>query len=659
MIRNLPLLLVHGVGHHKPGALEAIVSDALGEAGVEHVVPSEFNWDGLFRRSRRSRRSLDAADMTALGHAFWAASWIGVADAGAAPWKLRAIRAGSSILTAVVALCILAAIWWLAAYGASRFATPVPPIRVGLPWSAYWFPPIPPDLLGRTLPAASIVLGVLSRAILPLAGALAAFTWMATSLPLLSALRMSVFQLLWFPTYVLGTLPAMLIALAATAFGVAFISTGANLKFMMQLPDGTTWVIGPGWREVGSGILVALALAAIAAGASWVVWRALKPIIDVVRYIGDGQLRDDVHAQFLSKVDDLAATSSRIVVAAHSLGTVITADSLASHPGTWTRFESIDLVTAGSPLHRLLARFFPSAYPPVRDLADHIVRAYPSLRWANVYRPTDYVGGYLPSPRIANRCLFRSAWRTHGNYWGDRHAIGWLTGQMRLARTDAPGHGPAFEPPPRLAVEERLRTPHVPRRAVTWLLRPIGLLGCAGIVWSQFYWTPRVEQANLAEWQRRTRTEGRQVVVDAVRALAIDPGTDESGPGEYEVVALYYRANGEIYGAESKVGSLPYATPRFPHVDWARLKADLDASGHERLPVEVVYATSAPRIFIVPKYAVRPSYYGAGRIFFYLLRTAVLLGCWFVWFVGLGALLENLAPGERAIGSFRAAGASP
>ena len=61
------------------------------------------------------------------------------------------------------------------------------------------------------------------------------------------------------------------------------------------------------------------------------------------------------------------------------------------------------------------------------------------------------------------------------------------------------------------------------------------------------------------------------------------------------------------------------------------------------------FARSAPRIFVVPKYATRPSYYGAGRIFFYALRTAMLLGYWFVWCVGLKMLLENLAPGERAI----------
>jgi hypothetical protein len=272
------------------------------------------------------------------------------------------------------------------------------------------------------------------------------------------------------------------------------------------------------------------------------------------------------------------------------------------------------------------------------------------MRWANVYRPTDYVGGSLPASQIINQCLFRNAWRTHSNYWGDRYAIRWLVDQLGLAQPNADDRSP-HELPASFDVEQRLRPPSVARGAVTWLWKPIAILGCAGILWSQFYWTPRVEQANLAEWQRLTETEGVRVVVDAVAATAIDTATDQVD-SEYDVVALYYRANGQVYGAESTVGSLPYATPRFPHVDWSRLEADLNASGQKRLPVEVVYAAQSPRVFVVPKYGVRPSYYGPGRIVFYLLRCAVLLGCWSVWCIGLKLLLDNLAPGEPASGVF-------
>jgi hypothetical protein len=539
MAEYIPLLLVHGVGHHKPGAIQTIVSGALREAGVERITPTQFNWNGLFRQGRGSDRFLDYEDMTTLGRAFWVVSWIGLEDDSTARWNLRAIRAGWAILSAVGVLWFLVVIWWLVADGASRFTTPVPPVRVGLPWTSYWFPPLPADLIVQSLPASCIALDVLSHSILPFALAVTLWTWITTPLPLNSALRTGVLQLIWFPTYVLGMLPMMLSSLAVTVYGLAFISTLFNLKFTMQLPDGTTWDIGPGWRELGTGILVTLLLAGLFLCVRWIVGRALKPIIDVVRYIGDPQLRHYVQAQFLTSITELSATSPRIIVAAHSLGTVITVDSLLSHQETGTKFESIDLVTAGSPLHRLLARFFPSAYPPVRVLADAIARAYPSMRWANVYRPTDYVGGSLPASRITNHCLFRSAWRTHSNYWGDAYAIRWLVGQLGLARAGVLDQN-RYELLVNWSVKERLRSPNLPRRPVTWLLIPIALLGCAGIIWSQFYWTPRIEQANLAEWQRLAQTEGVRVVVDAVPATAIDTATDQVN-GEYEVTAFYYR----------------------------------------------------------------------------------------------------------------------
>ena len=130
------------------------------------------------------------------------------------------------------------------------------------------------------------------------------------------------------------------------------------------------WDVGPGWREVGTGIVVALLLYALARGLSWIVWRALKPIIDVVRYIGDRQLRDYVQAQFLTSVKELNATSPRIVVAAHSLGTVITVDALLSHPENVDEVQSIDLVTQDLPCIDCSRASFPA----------HIHRCKCSLR---------------------------------------------------------------------------------------------------------------------------------------------------------------------------------------------------------------------------------------------------------------------------------------
>lgn len=649
LIRNSPrLLLVHGVGHHDPGVIQSIVSKALGKAGMPQVAATEFNWDGLFTKERPSNPFLDYPDMALLGRAFWTASWIGIDSGPISPWKFHLLRGGWSVLTAASALWMLVAIGWLLACGASMLTSPVPPIRVGLPWSSYWLPPVPPDLLAQAVPSIRVLLTLVSESILTLAAVLTALTWVTTPLPFRCALRLGVFQLLWFPVYVLGILPTVLFSLAMASFMLALISTLANLKFEIEVPDGTTWNIGPGVTDIGVGALLALVLAAVAVSLGWALWRGLRPIIDVVRYLGDRELRGHVQERFLSTVADLTAESSRIIVAAHSLGTVIAADSLLSHPDTWTKFASIDLVTAGSPLHRLMARFFPSAYPQVCVIADMVTRAYPSLRWANVYRPTDYVGGSLPAPQITNRCLLSSAWRTHSNYWGDSYAIRWIVGQVGLTRAEA-SDSISCDLPASVSIEQRLRSTQTPRRAVAWLLPPIAVIGCAGIIWSQFYWTPHIEQKHLAYWQELTEREGVRVVVDAVPGSAI--AQSREGPDEYQMVAFYYRVDGRVYGAESKVDWLPYATSRFPHVDWSRLRTDVDASEQRRLAVEVVYARREPRIFVVPKYTMSPSYYGAGRIAFYVLRTIVLLGCWGVWCVGLWMLLDGLAPADRTIKS--------
>jgi len=184
------------------------------------------------------------------------------------------------------------------------------------------------------------------------------------------------------------------------------------------------------------------------------------------------------------------------------------------------------------------------------------------------------------------------------------------------------------------------------------MVLPVGVLGCLGIVWSQFVWTPLTERTNLAEWQRLTSTAGTSVVVNVVEARAIDTATDQ-GNRDYEVVAFSYRVGQRVYGAESDVASLFYASSRFPHVDWRRLSADVKASSARRVPVEVVYANANPRVFVVPAYGARPSSYGVGRIALYLLRTCMLGGCWLVWCVALNAVLANLAPTAGARGHER------
>lgn len=113
-----------------------------------------------------------------------------------------------------------------------------------------------------------------------------------------------------------------------------------------------------------------------------------------------------------------------VVVAAHSQGTVIgtaallqlrTDDALTAGPRT---LPKVGLLTFGCVLRRLYGRFFPAYFGPatLRRLQDTLspaagARSPGELRWRNLWRYTDYLGGPVacgPPPRVA------SAWQPGG-----------------------------------------------------------------------------------------------------------------------------------------------------------------------------------------------------------------------------------------------------
>jgi hypothetical protein len=112
----------------------------------------------------------------------------------------------------------------------------------------------------------------------------------------------------------------------------------------------------------------------------------------------------------------------------------------------------------------------------------------------------------------------------------------------------------------------------------------------------------------------------------------------------FQVIGFYYEVNKKKYDAESRPW-LPYATPRFPHVDWSRLEDKLKLTGPQGLNVIVEYAASEPRIFRVRDYVIAPSYYSIGRLFFYALRSSVLSIFWLIWCVALFKLVDGLSSG--------------
>lgn len=90
----------------------------------------------------------------------------------------------------------------------------------------------------------------------------------------------------------------------------------------------------------------------------------------------------------------------RVILSAHSQGSALTVATLASaDPDVASR---VALLTHGSPLHRLYARYFPE-YVSV-ELMAAIAAASPA--WVNLWRVTDFIGGPICSPGVEDVEVF-------------------------------------------------------------------------------------------------------------------------------------------------------------------------------------------------------------------------------------------------------------
>lgn len=91
--------------------------------------------------------------------------------------------------------------------------------------------------------------------------------------------------------------------------------------------------------------------------------------------------------EFVQRVEQLRANQGRVVVSAHSQGTVIALAALLQLRG---RADGVALLTYGSPLHRFYARAFPHFFGlPVLAWTRQMLGG----QWVNLYRRSDPIGG--------------------------------------------------------------------------------------------------------------------------------------------------------------------------------------------------------------------------------------------------------------------------
>ena len=175
---------------------------------------------------------------------------------------------------------------------------------------------------------------------------------------------------------------------------------------------------------LGFALLAGLALWTTRVGAPFI-----KILLDIFLYISDTSHRRRLQSLLDAELRLCLESRADIIIAAHSLGTVIALDSLINSQ-VWSAVPgcSVTLLTCGSPLRRFFFSFFPGHIFPASAEASacRVARRLPRFRWLNIYRPWDEVGAAigLTGPHFVSECStgqkFRRPPLNHVGYWSDR-----------------------------------------------------------------------------------------------------------------------------------------------------------------------------------------------------------------------------------------------
>jgi hypothetical protein len=225
----------------------------------------------------------------------------------------------------------------------------------------------------------------------------------------------------------LGTAFKSLVPLGAIAGSVLYLAfvleqfaltmgVGGNLALwlvgFLETLQGETLVAAGKW--LAGGALTITALGSRFTNTFGRLRVAIDAVLDIDNYFGDPPNRQPPRARIFSRYASLLAYLreagyARIVIVAHSQGTVISAD-LLRYLHVQGRLQAIvgalpvALVTVGSPLRDLYAERFPLLYRWMGSREAAFENAAPSgadlgvTEWVNACRSGDYVGRFIWTP---------------------------------------------------------------------------------------------------------------------------------------------------------------------------------------------------------------------------------------------------------------------
>lgn len=190
-------------------------------------------------------------------------------------------------------------------------------------------------------------------------------------------------------------------AAARTDYGAtvaAAVVVGAALITTYSTATTTEGSLANAMTTAGTWLVGAFALAVVAVGRSAYRNSSLRKTVGIAWDLGTFWPRsahpfappcycERVVPEFATRIEQIKGGGGRVVVSAHSQGTVI---ALAALLQLRERPDGVCLVTYGSPLHRLYARAFPHFF------GLSVLRATDAIyggRWVNLYRRSDPIGG--------------------------------------------------------------------------------------------------------------------------------------------------------------------------------------------------------------------------------------------------------------------------
>jgi hypothetical protein len=214
----------------------------------------------------------------------------------------------------------------------------------------------------------------------------------------------------------LGAIVGSLLYLAFVVQQLGVAAGGGDLAVwlleLLEALQGETLVAAGKWLAGG-----ALTLAALGSRFTQTFGRlrvVLDAVLDIDNYFADPPNRTPPRARIYSRYASLlaymrAAGYARIVIVAHSQGSVISAE-LLRYLHTQGRLRDVagrlpvSLVTVGSPLRNLYAERFPLLYRWMGSREGGFAAAGPPAKmlgvteWVNAYRSGDYVGRMIWTP---------------------------------------------------------------------------------------------------------------------------------------------------------------------------------------------------------------------------------------------------------------------